>query len=143
MDTPTILTVEQRLQAQFERLESQFLLLKEQTRQAQQLAALGTAAAMIAHEYNNLMTPVLARARHAIDSGDTGLMVKALELTLKQADIMTAMSDRVLGLAGDESPGGRRIKLESLRMIGITPVSRMAFKVLVELMFSCNWCVKA
>ena len=96
-------TTEQKLVAQFEKLENQFALLKEQTRQAQTLASLGTAAAMLAHEFNNVMTPVISYARFAIDSDDKELMVKALNMTLKQAAIVSSMSDRILGLAVNEA----------------------------------------
>ncbi|HRX85444.1 MAG TPA: ATP-binding protein [Phycisphaerae bacterium] len=94
---------EQRLQAQFERLERQFAMLKDQTRQAQKLASLGTAAAMLAHEFNNLMSPVVGYAKYAVDAQDPELMTKALTMTLKQTAIVTAMSDRILGLAVSEA----------------------------------------
>ncbi len=96
-------TTEQKLIAQFEKLENQFAQLKEQTRQAQTLASLGTAAAMLAHEFNNVMTPVISYARFAIDSDDKELMVKALNMTLKQAAIVSSMSDRILGLTVNEA----------------------------------------
>lgn len=102
---------EQRLHAQFEKLEKQFSLLKEQTRQAQKLASLGTAAAMLAHEFNNLMSPVVGYARYALDAGDGALMVKALEMTLKQTAIITAMSDRILGLAASEATAVTRVNV--------------------------------
>lgn len=90
---------ELRLQAYFAKLEEQFRQLKEQTRQAQQLASLGTAAAMLAHEINNLLTPVVSYAGYALQAADTELMAKALRLTLKQVDLVTSMADRILGLA--------------------------------------------
>ena len=102
---------ERRLQAQFEKLEQQFVLLKEQTRQAQKLASLGTAATMLAHEFNNLMTPVVSYARYAVDHGDPELMVKALNMTLKQIAIVSAMSDRILGLAVNEAQTIQRVNL--------------------------------
>ena len=101
--TPQNTTTEQKLIAQFEKLENQFAQLKEQTRQAQTLATLGTSAAMLAHEFNNVMTPVISYARFAIDSDDKELMVKALNMTLKQAAIVSSMSDRILGLAVNEA----------------------------------------
>ncbi|HUU84510.1 MAG TPA: HAMP domain-containing sensor histidine kinase [Phycisphaerae bacterium] len=103
---PTTRTIasEELLQEQIQRLEEQFGRLREQVRQTQQLASLGTAAAMIAHEYNNMMAVVVGRARMALDTGERDLMIKALELTLKQASIVSAMADRILGLAVHEAP---------------------------------------
>ncbi len=103
---------ELRLQEQFDVLESQFEHLKDQTRQAQRLASLGTAATMLAHEFNNLMSPVVGYAQYAIDSQDPELMAKALRITLKQTGIMTAMSDRILGLAANEANKVERVNIK-------------------------------
>lgn len=103
---------ELRLQEQFDYLEAQFERLKDQTRQAQRLASLGTAATMLAHEFNNLMSPVVGYAQFAIDSKDPELMAKALRITLKQTGIMTAMSDRILGLAANEVSAVQRVNIK-------------------------------
>ena len=91
--------IEPALRAQLDRAEAQLAAVRQQLRQTQQLASLGTAAAMLAHEFNNLMTPMVAYARFAIDSDDDALRIKALEITLKQTAIITAMSDRIVRLA--------------------------------------------
>jgi len=91
--------IEPALRAQLDRAEAQLATVRQQLRQTRQLASLGTAAAMLAHEFNNLMTPMVAYARFAIDSDDDALRVKALEITLKQTAIITAMSDRIVRLA--------------------------------------------
>ncbi len=102
---------ERALQEQFARLEQQFAQLREQTRQAQKLASLGTAAAMLAHEFNNLMTPVKGYAQYAIDAQDQELMDKALRITLKQIGIISAMSDRILGLAANEGQTVKKVNV--------------------------------
>ena len=105
---------ERLLQVQIRRLEEQFNRLKEQVRQTQQLAALGTAAAMMAHEYNNVMTPVVGYARVAAESNDPELMKKALSMTLRQASVLSAMSDRILGLAVNEAQSFEPVKLKAV-----------------------------
>ena len=87
------------LQAQLDFLSEQFDRLQAQVRQSQKLATLGATAAMIAHEFNNLFTPVVAYAQHALDSSDVELMRKALGKTLEQTAIVREMADRVIGLA--------------------------------------------
>lgn len=82
-----------------ERIESEFLRMKELLRRSQRLASLGTAAAMLAHEYNNLFTPVVGYAQHALDKEDPDLMRLALGKVVKQSEIICRMSDRILGLA--------------------------------------------
>lgn len=105
---------EQRLSAQFDRLEQQFGLLKEQTRQAQKMASLGKVATMLAHEINNLMTPVVSYAGYAVTDGDPELMLKALRMTLKQTAIVTAMSHRILGLAAYETQADQPLEVTEM-----------------------------
>jgi signal transduction histidine kinase len=88
-----------KLQVQIDHLAEEFDSLKEQLRQAQKLASIGTTAAMIAHEFNNLFTPVVAYAGHALVTGDGELMRKALSKTISQIEVMHRMADRVIGLA--------------------------------------------
>jgi two-component system NtrC family sensor kinase len=80
-------------------LTAQFDLLKAQVRQAQQLANLGTAAAMLAHEVNNLLTPICGYAEYALTSDDHELMRKALIVTNKNAHMVIAMSSRILEIS--------------------------------------------
>ncbi|GMV97156.1 MAG: hypothetical protein AMXMBFR83_15150 [Phycisphaerae bacterium] len=97
---PATLAVHDReLQAHLDRLAAEFDSLKGQLRHAQRLAAIGTNAAVIAHEFNNLFTPVVAYAQHALDAGDNELMRKALAKTLERVGIMRQMSDRLIGMA--------------------------------------------
>lgn len=83
---------------QFSKLTAQFETLKAQVRQAQQLASLGTAAATIAHETNNLLTPILSYADYALSSDDPEVMRKALAITSKNIRILVHMSERLLEL---------------------------------------------
>ncbi|MCO6438083.1 MAG: HAMP domain-containing histidine kinase [Phycisphaerae bacterium] len=76
------------------RLEEQLGVLKAQVRQAQQLAGLGTAAAMIAHEVSNLLSPVIAYAQYTIANFDEDLARKALERTLSNGRILMRMMER-------------------------------------------------
>ncbi len=80
-------------------LQQQIKELREQLRHAHKLASLGTNSAMLAHEYNNVFTPVISYAQHALDRGDTELMKRALTTVLKQYEIVRAMSDRIMGFA--------------------------------------------
>ncbi len=84
-------------------LEAQLGELKSQVHQAQQLAGLGTAAATIAHEMNNLLTPILAYSQAALSAGDTALQEKALKVTVKNVRMLVAMSERVLEISAARS----------------------------------------
>ncbi len=86
-------------EVQLAKLEEQLGLLKAQVRQAQQLASLGTAATTIAHEVNNLLTPIQSYAQAALNGNDDSLRVKALEVTLKGVKMLVGMADRVLAIS--------------------------------------------
>ncbi|MHC4090452.1 MAG: two-component system sensor histidine kinase NtrB [Planctomycetota bacterium] len=112
--TPRLTDAERLLQTQIARLEEQFNELRQQVRQAQQVASLGTAAAMLAHEYNNLVSPIVGYARSALDSDDHELMRKALEATLQRSSIITAMADRILNLAVQEPQSLQAVELKTV-----------------------------
>ena len=81
-----------------EALQSRLDQLQREVRQAQQLAGLGRAAATIAHEVNNLLTPMLAYAQAALAGDDAQFQRKALTVTVKNVEILTAMSRRLLAV---------------------------------------------
>ncbi len=87
------------VETQLTELEENFDLLKAQVRQAQQLSSLGTAAAIIGHEVNNLLTPILSYAKAALEAGDVELHKKALTVTVKHVQMLLAMSERVLEIS--------------------------------------------
>lgn len=84
---------------QLARLEEQLVELRGQVRQAQQLAGLGAAAATLAHEVNNLLTPIVAYADAVLNRGEVHLKDKALAVTLKNGRMLTAMAERMLHLS--------------------------------------------
>jgi len=102
------------LQAQLDRLAMQFEQMRHQLRQAQKLASIGTTAAMIAHEFNNLFTPVVAYARQALDTDDVELMRIALTKTLERTSTVREMADRVIGLAKQPNEGVRSVKVRPI-----------------------------
>lgn len=96
MHAPPLPAMDVALEDRLRELSAQFDLLRAQVRQAQQLASLGTAAAMLAHEVNNLLTPIRGYVEYAQTSGDVELMKKALAVTAKNVLILTGMSARIL-----------------------------------------------
>ena len=102
------------LEAHFALLEQQITQLKVQVRQAQQLSNLGTIAALIAHEFNNVLCPMQAYASYALAEGDPDLTRKALEKTVNNSKVLKAMSERLLTLGAAKIPD---FKLTSLRQV--------------------------
>ncbi len=68
----------------------------------QRLALLGSLAGMAAHEFNNLMTPVVALVEAALTAADPALTHKALDRTLIQVQRAIGLSDHLLALAHRE-----------------------------------------
>ena len=98
----------------FAQLTAQFDLLKAQVRQAQQLANLGTAAAMLAHEVNNHLTPIRAYAEYALTSDDHELMRKALTITNKSVQMVIAMSSRILEISAAKPQQTETVRLRAV-----------------------------
>ena len=77
-------------------LQAQIAQLHEQLIESQRLACAGTTAAMLAHEYNNLMTPILARSIDALQRDDVEAMRLTLERTISQVRKTIALSRHLL-----------------------------------------------
>jgi len=86
--------------ARLDELETRVHDLHGQLIHAQRLATLGTLTATIAHEYNNLLTPMLSYAQMALaEPNDTKLMRKAVEKTLHSATLAARISAALLHFA--------------------------------------------
>ncbi len=73
--------------------------------QQQRLATLGMVASVIAHEFNNILTPMISYTQCALsDKADPALREKALRKALSGAERAAAISQSLLGFArGDQS----------------------------------------
>jgi len=85
--------------------------LKEQLVQTQRLATIGTITAVIAHEFNNLLTPVISYSQFALQSAesdkpDAELIRKALSKCYVGASKAGRICTSMLGLARGESERG-------------------------------------
>ena len=84
----------------FERLEAQFQQVRDGLTHSHRLATLGTIASIVAHEYNNILTPVISYAQLALaEPEDAALMRKAVEKALLGAERAAKISSSLLGFA--------------------------------------------
>lgn len=95
-------------------LEETIDLLRSQVRQAQQLASMGTAAATLAHEMNNLLTPIVSYVDAALGTKDEKLRDKAFQVTAKNANMLIAMSRRVLQISAPTVNDRRTTSLKTI-----------------------------
>ncbi len=81
-------------------LESQLADLRAELDRSQKLAMLGTVAAMVAHEVNNLMTPIATYAQMAqACPTDAALVAKALDRAKQGAHQASRIATSILALA--------------------------------------------
>ncbi|MCC7191432.1 MAG: HAMP domain-containing histidine kinase [Phycisphaeraceae bacterium] len=91
--------VEQLLK-HFEQLEVQFQQVREGLTHSHRLATLGTIASIIAHEYNNILTPIISYAQLSLAKPDDSLLMKkAVEKALAGAERAAHISASLLGFA--------------------------------------------
>lgn len=73
--------------------------LESEIENLHRLAMIGMMASMVAHEWNNLVTPVLARAEDALSRNDVDSMRHALERTIANIKKSVAVSNKMLSFA--------------------------------------------
>ena len=93
------------VEQQLDGLERHLTQLQRQIEQLQRLAALGTMSAMLAHEFNNLLTPIISYCQYAMQRPEPDLMRTAVEKTLKNSQRLSLLCQRVLGMAVDDQMG--------------------------------------
>ena len=99
------------LRARLDLLQQENASLRDQLLQTQRLATIGTISAVIAHEFNNILTPVVSYAQIALHSAegqtpDLPLIRKALSKSFAGATKAGRICASMLGLARGESETG-------------------------------------
>jgi signal transduction histidine kinase len=91
--------------------QQQLDTLRQQLMDSQRLATIGTIAAVIAHEFNNILTPVVSYAQFALSSAESAtpdmeLIRKALTKSFQGASKAGKICTSMLALARGESTSG-------------------------------------
>lgn len=99
------------------------LRLEGELERAHRLATLGLLAGSIAHEFNNILTPVLSYAQLALASpDDRELGIKALRKVIEGTEKASLIASSILGFTRDESqPAEANVRAtvdDALRCIG-------------------------
>jgi signal transduction histidine kinase len=127
--TPTDISTHD-LPARLEEMERQVESLREQLTESQRLATIGTIAAVIAHEFNNLLTPIVSYSQYALQSAesakpDAELIKKALNKAFQSSSKAGRICTSMLGLARGESSFGlveiQRLVDETLLVLARDP----------------------
>ena len=89
--------------------------LKSQLAQLQHLANMGTASYMIAHEINNLLTPLRNYATLALDSPDDNALVeKALQRVVRNCERASKIMENMLAVANGQTQEKKEARLLTL-----------------------------
>jgi signal transduction histidine kinase len=101
-------SLEESLQRQMTDMQRRLDGLRDQLTESQRLATIGTIAAVIAHEFNNLLTPIVSYSQFALQSAqsatpDMPLICKALTKAFQGAQKAGKICASMLSLARGES----------------------------------------
>lgn len=99
----------------------------------QRQALLGAVAGMMAHEFNNIMTPVLFRTQDALLRDDAAAMRKAVECTLQQTERAIAIARRLLEFAQGQETEPRAYPVAEAVENALTALARPLAKDGIEL----------
>jgi signal transduction histidine kinase len=99
---------DETLSRQFAAAQEQLEFLRDQLTESQRLATIGTIAAVIAHEFNNLLTPIVSYSQYALasaesESPDMPLIRKALSKAFSSSSKAGKICASMLSLARGES----------------------------------------
>ncbi len=95
--------------------EREYDTLKSQNVQLQALANLGSATSMIAHEINNLLTPLANYAALAAKNPhDTDLVAKVLDKTVRNCERASKIMGSMLAMANGRPEEKHRVAVRSL-----------------------------
>jgi two-component system NtrC family sensor kinase len=128
-ESPTT-TDDQQLQRQVAAAQEQLEFLRDQLTESQRLATIGTIAAVIAHEFNNLLTPICSYSQYALASAesakpDMALIRKALSKSFQSSSKAGKICASMLSLARGESSFGdvsvQRLVDEVLQVLARDP----------------------
>ena len=105
---PPTTSFEQPLMQRIAEMQRQLDELRMQLLESQRLATIGTIAAVIAHEFNNLLTPIVSYSQFALKSAegtspDMEIIRKALSKSAQAADKAGKICQSMLGLARGQS----------------------------------------
>lgn len=90
----------EQLLRHFEQLEQQFSVVRAGLNHSHRLTTLGTLASVMAHEYNNILTPIITYAQLSMaHPDDMDLMRKAITRALEGCERAATISSSLLGFA--------------------------------------------
>jgi len=116
---------------QLERLRAENQALRAELVRAQELATVGTMAAMVAHEFNNILTPIISYAQLA--QNNPAYAEKAIARAADGGHRASTICQALLGMAADTPRVQELVKLADLLRSTFDAMARDPHKDLIEL----------
>ncbi len=111
----TMLEKRQNIHKQLKESTEKIKNLEEQLVYTQKLATMGTMSCLVAHEFNNLLVPIINYSELALKSPqDVKLVCKALSKTIKQGNQASEIIKNMLGIARSESQEFEPVKIAEI-----------------------------
>ena len=120
-------------QKQLRRLHAEVDALRHQLKEAQRLATVGTMAAMVAHEFNNILTPIINYAQLAQEN--PSLTAKALSRAADGGQRASSICNALLGFAGSSPMEPEWVDVEQLVRDTLSAMAREPQRDAIELTF--------
>lgn len=115
--------------------------LENEVQNLHRLAMIGMMASMVAHEWNNLVTPVLARAEDALSRNDVDSMRHALERAITNIKKSVAVSKTMLSFASpveeEIEPVGVAGAVREVLEAGIRPLDKDRIELKLDIGDDC------
>jgi two-component system NtrC family sensor kinase len=130
VDVRSPVSSSQDLETQVRSMQRQLDGLREQLMESQRLATIGTIAAVIAHEFNNLLTPIVSYSQFALSSLEDGkpdmeiirkALTKAFGASTKAGKICTSMLALARGQTQLQTVGVQQMVDEVLLVMARDP----------------------
>ena len=125
------LSVAENHEQKFVALEREVKELQAQLERSQRLATIGTMAAMIAHEFNNILTPVINYAQLA--KKNPALVAKAIDKAAEGGLRATEICKAILGLTDDRKSELEQFNLRELVDKTISVMARKPKQDLIDI----------
>ena len=121
--------------ADIEHLQAENESLRQQLKHCQRLATVGTMTAMIIHEFNNILTPIINYA-HLAEGGDPEMVKKALTKSAEGGQRASDICGALLGLLRSEATEASEANLASVVNDSLLAMGRNLAKDGIELELS-------
>jgi signal transduction histidine kinase len=130
---PTLPGCQASIETALADLEERLAQLQSQVHRLHGLATMGTLTAAMAHEINNLLTPLSGRCQFALREDDPKRMRDALDGAVRGARQIAEVCDRILAIARSETTNASRVRIAPVIEEAIACLGRDLAKDAIEL----------